>query len=237
MRLPPGPVVKICGLTRPEDVRLACALGAWALGLVFAPSPRRLTPAAARRLVAAAREAPTGPLVIGVFADVPAEEIALVVHEVGLDGVQLHGLAGPQADEVRAAVGPQDRPLLIVKAVPVSPAGTRPQDLARAVAAADEAADIMLLDTMAGGRFGGSGTAFPWRLAREAAEDVPLLVAGGIGPDNVHAALGESGAWGVDVSSGVERAPGIKEAGLLTRLFAEVGRLCRTAAGRPQEGS
>jgi len=218
-------VVKICGLTRAEDVRLARDLGAWALGFVFAPSPRRLTPAAARELIRAAREAPESrlpPLAIGVFGDEPAEEIALIVGEAGLDGVQLHGLAGPPAEEVRAAVGRRDDPLLIIKALPVAPDATRLDDLAAAAAAAGEEADVVLLDTKTAGRFGGSGTAFPWRLAREAAEDVPLLVAGGIGPGNVREALGESGAWGVDVSSGVELTPGIKDAGLLAGLFTEV---------------
>jgi phosphoribosylanthranilate isomerase len=229
-------VVKICGLTRAEDVRLARDLGAWALGFVFAPSPRRLTPAAARGLIRAVREAPEGrrpPLAIGVFGDEPAEEIALIVREAGLDGVQLHGLAGPRAEEVRAAVGRRDGPLLIVKALPVAPDATRLDDLAATVAAAGEEADVVLLDTKTTGRFGGSGTAFPWRLAREVAGVVPLLVAGGIGPGNARAALGESEAWGVDVSSGVELAPGVKDAGLLARLFAEMdAATCLAPAGR-----
>ena len=97
----PRPLVKVCGLTRPEDVILAVELGAWAVGFVFAPSPRQVTVEVARGLATAAREAartsrspgglPRGPLTVGVFGDCSPEAIAEVVHAVGLDAVQLHG--------------------------------------------------------------------------------------------------------------------------------------------------
>jgi phosphoribosylanthranilate isomerase len=255
--LPPGPVVKICGLTRVEDVLLACDLGAWAVGFVFAPSPRRLTPAAARGLISAAVErlrgaaaacktpadggpgtdtsaargvkpgAPGGPmpgvpLTVGVFGDAPADEIAGVVEEVGLDGVQLHGREGPAGNAVRAALAGREHPPLVIKAVPVAPGETDASGLKEAVARAREEADLVLLDTGAAGWFGGTGSAFPWLLAREAAKGCPLLVAGGIGPQNVGAALAQSGAWGVDVSSGVERSPGVKDPQLMLQLFSRV---------------
>jgi len=218
-------VVKICGLTRLEDVLLARDLGAWALGFVFAPSPRRLAPAAARGLIADLRNAvaagspgvtggdaaaaalvPALPLVIGVFGDVSAEEIAAVVVEAGFDGVQLHGLAGPRVDEVRAHAGRRARPLVIIKAVPVAADAADTGSLRAATVAAQEDADVVLLDTKSAGRFGGSGTPFPWRLARGTGRGFPELVAGGIGPDNVQAALDESGAWG-STSPAVWRAP------------------------------
>lgn len=229
---------------------MARDLGAWALGFVFAPSPRRLTLAAARGLVAAARapSAATGrvgrpledlssrpqlPFAIGVFGDASAEEIAWIVAETDLDGVQLHGPAGPKGSEVRAAVGRRRRPLVIIQAVPVSVEGGDAAGLRAAVGAAREEADLVLLDTTAAGRFGGSGTSFPWRLARDVGEGLPLLVAGGIGPGNVRTALSEAGAWGVDVSSGVESSPGLKDAGLLRLLFDQVDTARRSApAGR-----
>lgn len=260
--LPPGPVVKICGLTRLEDVLLARALGAWALGFVFAPSPRRLTPAEARGLIdrAAAAPSPSGgpgaPLAVGVFGDVTAGEVARVVRHVGLDAVQLHGRSGPAAAEVREALagwvcpralggargaagpaavagpargtGTPPAPalsapeLLIIQAVPVGPEEVSSGTLRAAIAAAGAEADLVLLDTRATGRLGGTGTTFPWRLAREAAEGAAFLVAGGIGPENVRAALEESTAWGVDVSSGVESKPGCKDAGLMGELVARV---------------
>jgi phosphoribosylanthranilate isomerase len=245
-------VVKICGLTRLEDVVLARDLGAWALGFVFAPSPRRLTPAAARGLIGAlagadggqagasvspGREVPrvadgrpvpevprvTGvPLTVGVFTGSSAEEIAQVAEEVGLDAVQLHGRGGPDADAVRAALVSRAYPALIIQAVPVGPGTDGGETFAGAVARARAQADLVLLDTGTAESFGGTGTAFPWRLAAEVGKGLPLLVAGGITPDNVRRALEESGAWGVDVSSGVEASPGIKDPLLLRELFRQM---------------
>ena len=273
--------MKICGLTRLEDVLLARALGAWALGFVFAPSPRRLTPAEARGLIdlaAAARpsaEAPRGsakaaaPLTVGVFGDVAAAEVARVVEQVGLDAVQLHGQTGPAAAEVREALSgwvcplalggasggarvvegapgvsgpirsaggspapaPPAMPLLIIRAVPMAPEGADPGAVRRAIAAAGAEVDLVLLDTGTMGRFGGTGTTFPWRSAREAGGCGPFLVAGGIGPQNVQAALEESAAWGVDVSSGVESSPGSKDARLTGRLLARVAAMRNATFG------
>lgn len=260
--------MKICGLTRLEDVVLARDLGAWALGFVFAPSPRRLTPAAARGLVegaglgrsGAARGAdsehshasvdagalapvgsrvgdggPALPLTVGVFGDCEAGEIASVAEEVGLDAVQLHGLAGPRGNAVRTALAAQqhsrEHPILVIQAVSVASGTVDSGALREAVAAAREEADIVLLDTGTGARvggmdrvtrFGGTGKAFPWRLAREVEEGCAVLVAGGIGPGNVREALREAAAWGVDVSSGIELSPGVKDARLMERLVALV---------------
>lgn len=233
-RLPCGPVVKLCGVTRAEDVQAACSLRVWSLGFVFAASPRQVTPGAARALADAARRAAAltgagpgdGPLLAGVFVDAPVEEIAETMREVGLDAVQLHGLRGPTVAEVRSALAGLGRRVLIIRAVPVDPASLDAAALSRAMVQAREEADVLLLDTSVRARFGGSGRAFPWAVARAATRSAgpgcPFLVAGGIGPENVKAALSESGAWGVDVSSGVESAPGIKERGLMERLVAQV---------------
>lgn len=229
--------MKICGLTRVEDVLLARDLGVWALGFVFAPSPRRLTPAAARGLleqVAAAAGPPdlaTAPLAVGVFGDAPVREIARVVTEVGLDAVQLHGESGPGAARVREALAASALPVLVIQAVPVAPDAPDSRALGRAIAKARAEADLILLDTRTGRRFGGTGAPFPWSVARQAAEGAPFLVAGGIGPDNVLAALEESGAWGVDVSTGVESSPGIKDGPLVRQLLARVDA-ARGSAGR-----
>lgn len=264
--LPPGPVVKVCGLTQLEDVMLAAHLGAWALGFVFAPSPRRLTPTAARRLVDTALEAaeprsPGGrrPLMIGVFGDSGAAEIAETVMEAGLDGVQLHGSAGASGNEVRAAGKGREGPLLVIQAVPVDAHDVDKGCLESAVACASEQADVVLLDTKTAGRFGGTGTSFCWSAARAVTgtaitgpeaepswaggpdssgcehQAVPLLIAGGIGPANTVKALEESGAWGVDVSSGVERFPGVKEPRLLKHLFAQVPGGWRASSWSPVE--
>lgn len=243
------PLVKICGLTRPQDVALAVELGAWAVGFVFAPSPRRVTGDAACRLVLAAREAAArqsearqalaeppargrdrrepvlpgpvfhGPLAVGVFGDSSAEAIADMVDAVGLDAVQLHG-ARPDASLLREALAGRRLPALVIRAIPVPAGEADGAYLREAVAAARKGADLMVFDTRAGDRWGGTGRTFPWELAREAAGDSPYLVAGGVGPDNVRQALRTSGAWGVDVSSGVERSPGVKDGALLRALFA-----------------
>jgi phosphoribosylanthranilate isomerase len=171
-------------------------------------------------------------VLVGVFVDACAAEIGRVVKEVGLDAVQLHGLQTPAAAEVRSALGDLGSRVMLIRAIPVEPhatdAATGPEALGRAISRAREGTDLVLLDTRAAGRFGGSGRVFPWEIARRAAREagqgkrLPFLVAGGIGPDNARAALVESGAWGVDVSSGVESAPGVKDHGLMRRLVAEV---------------
>jgi len=254
--------VKICGLTRSEDVTLAVELGAWAVGFVLAPSPRRVTGDVARRLVRAAREAATrpgigdepapggdrrgpplsgplvrgplsrGPLMVGVFGDSAAEAIVDMVDAVGLDAVQLHGSL-PDAAAVRDRLGGRSAGVLVIQAIPVPAAEASVADLRKRVAAAREGADLILFDTRAEGRWGGTGRTFAWGLAREAAGDSPYLVAGGIGPHNVREALDASGAWGVDVASGVEQSPGKKDEALLRALFASLAGVGAGVAGLP----
>jgi phosphoribosylanthranilate isomerase len=125
-------------------------------------------------------------------------------------------------------MGGRKKHLLVVQAVPV-PTGINGGDaqgpiraLRESIAAARGQADVVLLDTAVWGSFGGSGVGFAWHLAREAADSGVLLVAGGLTPHNVRSALEESGAWGVDVSSGVEVSPGVKDPALLRRLFAGI---------------
>ncbi len=246
------PAVKICGLTRVEDVRLAVSLGPWAVGMVLAPSPRRVTLEQARELAAVARATAQGgpwpaPLVVGVFAEVTAEEVASVAAAVGLDAVQLHGRQSPAIGVVRTALAkewqerrapgapsgglgapshrpPFSAPPLIIRALPVPVGEAQAGELAQAAAAVrEQGADFILFDTLARtgaqAQFGGTGTAFAWQAVREAARSGAVLIAGGIGPGNVVEALRQSGAWGVDVSSGVEFAPGRKDHALMRALF------------------
>ena len=221
------PRVKVCGLTLADDAALAARLGAWAVGFVLAESPRRVTPEQAADLAAAARGAAAagmggaaaGPLTVGVFVDASPETIAAVVDLAGLDAVQLHG-PQPGAAAVRAALSGRASEVLIIQAVPVTDSGEDLDELRAAVAAVCRGADLLLFDTRSAGRFGGTGASFRWDLAREAAAGAPFLVAGGIGPMNANQALAASGAVGVDVSSGVEGLPGIKDHALLRALFA-----------------
>ena len=249
------PLVKVCGLTRAADASLAASLGVWALGFVFAESPRQVSPEQARavarevtqgapaggtrrgRVAALERAAAVRPRLVGVFRDATLENVAATVDEVGLDGVQLHGAESP-ADVVRLRdlVAGRGRPLLVIKALGVRveanddgmPAGrvgaTEAARLEERAAAFRPVVDLLLLDTCVGGVAGGTGVSFPWEAARPLAASGPVLVAGGLKPETARAALRLTGAAGVDISSGVETAPGAKDQAALRRLFMELSR-------------
>jgi phosphoribosylanthranilate isomerase len=212
--------VKVCGITRPEDGLLAAEAGADAVGFVFYPmSPRRVEPAQA---AAIARELP--PLVarVGVFVDATRDEIARVADEVGLDVLQLHGDEPPEALE--------GLPRRALKAVRVG-AGFTPEHALRYGAAAGVVVDTRLVGQTA--MPGGTGTPFDWTLVRGLRDQVGfLMLAGGLTPDNVAEAIGEVRPHAVDVSSGVERLPGLKEPARV-RAFVEAVRAAE-ARGAPR---
>ena len=189
-----GLFIKVCGLTTPGDAVAAVRAGADALGLNFYPGSKRVvTVAAARRIVEAL---PPFVWVVGVFVDAGRAEVLRTAREVGLDAVQLHGGESPA---FVASLG-----LRTVKALPVG--GAPVTGLARRFAAAD----LLLLDTAQRGH-GGGGVAFDWRLARGLARRRPVLLAGGLTPANVAEAVRTVRPFGVDVASGVERRPGVKD--------------------------
>jgi len=211
-----GVAVKVCGLTRPADAALAAELGADALGVVFAPSPRQVVLARAVEVLAVA---PPGALRVGVFVDPEPGFVAEAVGACGLDWVQLSGrepaeLAREIMEEAKAAPAPPG----LLKAAHVRSAG----DL---LALADYPADAFLLDAPPrGGRMGGTGRSFDWRVA----VDLPwargrVALAGGLTADNLALAVAAVRPAMVDVSSGVESAPGIKDAGRM-RAFLEAAR-------------
>jgi phosphoribosylanthranilate isomerase len=191
--------VKICGVTRVEDARMAWAAGADALGLNFYPrSPRYVTAEVAAVL---ARTRPALGAVVGVFVNESPDTIRARVRECGLTAVQLHGDEPPEAC---ASYG-----VPVIKALRVR----GPEDVERArtyLGVGDVAA--LLLDGAAPG-YGGGGVGFDWSLvARLADAGVPVLVAGGLHPGNVQEAVRATRPYGVDVASGVEVSPGIKDA-------------------------
>jgi len=191
--------VKICGVTRVEDARMAWAAGADALGLNFyARSPRYVTPEQAAAL---ARTRPGLGAVVGVFVNESPEVIRARVRDCGLTAVQLHG------DEPPEACAGHGVP--VIKALRVRTA----EDVERArmyVGAGD--VTTLLLDGAAPG-YGGGGVGFDWSLvARLADVGTPVLVAGGLHPGNVLEAVRATRPYGVDVASGVESSPGIKDA-------------------------
>ncbi|MCY3841905.1 MAG: phosphoribosylanthranilate isomerase [Acidobacteria bacterium] len=201
--------VKVCGITRVDDALLASDLGASAVGFVFWPrSPRYLAPAEARGIAA---RLPGDVAPVGVFVDPSAEEVRQVVEEVGLAAVQLHG------DEPPAFC--RELPYRVIKAVGVDGvAGTR-----AAVGAVPVDATV-LLDARDPERRGGTGRTVDWEIAAAVAAGRRVFLAGGLGATNVGAAIRTVRPYGLDVSSGVESAPGRKDPARLRAFFDEVAR-------------
>ena len=213
-------VVKICGITSPADARVAVEAGADALGFVFwFMSPRKVDPV---RAAAIARDLPESVLRVGVFVDAPLDEMKRVADEVGLDLLQLHG------DEPPEALVGLPRPAL--KAVRVGK-GFAPEEAMRY---ADHAAGLVV-DTRLPGETqmpGGTGVPFDWSLIKGLADRVPfLMLAGGLGPSNVVAAIRAVRPHAVDVSSGVEGLPGRKDPAKV-RAFVEAARSVEKEAVR-----
>jgi len=199
--------VKICGITRAEDALLSVELGAAALGFNFyAMSPRFIEPAKAAEII---RQLPPFVMPVGVFADEPdAERILAIAQEAGVAAIQVHGPRLPDPARVR-----QHYPLIL--AVPVR------TDFQAAELGAVKAS-AYLLDAFDPTLLGGTGKTFEWGVAREAARYGPIVVAGGLTPENVGQAIREARPYAVDVASGVESAPGVKDAAKLRAFFAAV---------------
>jgi phosphoribosylanthranilate isomerase len=208
-----GPKIKICGVTLPEDAAHVGASGADYIGLNFwAKSKRHLSPDCGAVIANAARAA-GAVQVVGVFVDASVEEIAAVAAEVGLDIIQLHG--NEDAHEVASIVVATQRP--VWRSIAVGTAADVEHLDAWPV-------DALLLDTPSAGK-GGSGKSFDWSLAAAAVHANPrchLMLAGGLDPSNVARAIREVSPWGVDVASGVETAPGVKDAAKITAFVAAV---------------
>lgn len=207
-----SPAVKICGLTAPEGVAAAVAAGARYLGFVFfAKSPRHVTPEQAAALAA---EVPLGIAKVGLFVNPDDALLRDVLAQVPLDMIQLHGSESPaRVTEVRALTG-----LPVIKAVGVA----APRDL-DALWDYGLVADMLLIDAKPpkdADLPGGNGLAFDWRLLAGRQILKPWLLAGGLTPENVTQALRLTRAPGVDVSSGVESAPGVKDPGLIRDFIA-----------------
>lgn len=200
------PRVKFCGLTRREDVVAAVDLGVDALGFVLWPgSPRHVTPDAARDLV---RALPPDLTTVGVFVDVENAEVARTADYVGLSAVQIYG------DEY---LFPEDRNRLVIKPIRSDSA----DDGAVACAAGQWPDDVLLLvDAVDLVRHGGTGHLANWRFASRLAEMRPIILAGGLNVKNVIDAVHLVMPFGLDVSSGIESAPGIKDVGRMREFLA-----------------
>jgi len=202
--------IKFCGMTRAGDIRLASELGVDAIGFVFARgSARRVAPAEARAM----RQAVTPMVdVVALFRDNSREEVREVMRTVRPSLLQFHG------DEDDAFCRAFNMPYLKAVAMGGTEAVT-----ARSLQLAHPHAAGFLLDSHAPGGSGGSGVAFDWAQVPVGLHR-PFLLAGGIGPDNVFDAITRVQPWGVDVSSGIESAPGIKDGDRMRRFVEEVRR-------------
>lgn len=213
-------LVKICGTTSPDDARLASEAGADAIGFVFWPmSPRKVDP---ERAVEIARELPGHVLRVGVFVDAPRDEMARVADAVGLDLLQLHGNEPPEA------LAGLPRPAL--KAVRVGK-GFAAEEATRYAA---HAAGLVVDTRLAGDTQmpGGTGVPFDWSLVEGLAGRVPfLMLAGGLTPSNVAAAIRSVRPHAVDVSSGVEALPGRKDPEKV-RAFVAAARAAESEVAR-----
>ena len=183
--------VKVCGTTSEEDALLAVAMGADAVGFIFAPSPRQVSPVRVGDIV---KRLPREILTVGVFRDQSPLRVVDIVNGIGLKAVQLHGHETPeQAQWVRKRV-----PFLIQGFGAGDPAISRARDFG---------ADAVIIDSPSPG----SGQVFDWTLADGVPDGMRLLLAGGLTAANVADAIAAVHPWGVDVATGVEAAPGRKD--------------------------
>ena len=195
--------VKICGVTEVFYARAAIEAGADLIGVVFAPSPRQVTYDKAREIATAVKEYNL-PLV-GIFVNMPAATVNSVASSCEVDWVQLSG------DETWEYCQQIEKPL--IKAIHISPEWDEGELLARledGERQLDSKPPVYLLDTLVENKYGGTGQAFVWEIAKKAAAQYPIIVAGGLRPGNVGQVVASLRPWGVDVSSGVESG-GVKD--------------------------
>lgn len=201
--------VKICGITNLEDARMAVDLGAWAIGLIFVPeSPRRCELDAAEEIASELRRETE---ITGVFANATLDELAYVADRCSLAIVQLHGDEGPAfCREAARRTGCK-----VMKAARVKDAGS-----IRALHSFE--VDYHLLDAYTADRLGGTGETFQWGLVNEHDRHVPIVLSGGLTPDNVADAIAITHPFAVDTASGTESEPGRKDPNKLRAFFDAV---------------
>lgn len=183
--------IKVCGTTSEEDALLAVAMGADAVGFIFAPSPRQVAPQFVADIV---KRLPPEIVTVGVFRDESPQRVLAITQMAGLKAVQLHGHEGPEDSKWLSSRVP-----MVIQAFSAADARVR--------RAAGYGAGVVLLDAPNPG----SGEVFDWSLAAEVPPGPLVMIAGGLHPGNVAAAIARTKPWGVDVVTGVERVPGHKD--------------------------
>ncbi len=208
-------MVKICGITEVPHALAAAQAGADFIGMVFAPSKRRVSIEKAREIALAVKELKARPQIVGVFVNMPPSEMNHVAEYCGLDWVQLSG------DEPWDYL--KDIEKQVIKAIRVR----SQQDSEDIIAEINSGRQLLgqsyvcLLDCHVKGSYGGTGQTFDWRLARQVSHRFPVIIAGGLSPQNVGEAIQTARPWGVDVSSGVE-TNGAKDASKIENFIQTV---------------
>jgi len=205
--------IKICGITDVSYAQAAIEAGTDLIGVVFAPSPRQVNYEKAREIVAAVKKHYVS--VAGVFVNMPAETVNTVAYACELDWVQLSG------DESWEYCQEIKKPL--IKAVHIPPDWGERELLAHLEDGQQlDRPPVYLLDTLVENKYGGTGKVFAWEIARGAVAKFPVIIAGGLDPENVGQVVSRLRPWGVDVSSGVE-SEGVKDANKI-KAFVQAAR-------------
>ena len=201
--------IKLCGMTQLEDATYAVELGAWAVGMVFHDESPRCCPLPAAVAISAQLQRQCE--IVGVFHNASLGKIARIADDAALTTVQLHGDEGPAyCEEVARRTGCK-----VIKAI-------RVRSAADVLALRVYRSDYHLLDAHVPGTPGGTGESFPWDLARVHTGSVPVILAGGLNPLNVAEAIREAAPFAVDVASGIESAPGVKDHQLMAAFVGAV---------------
>lgn len=202
--------IKICGITRKQDALLAAELGAWAVGFIFVKNtPRYILPEKAAEII---KILPKSFIKIGIFADVSLEEIKNIALETGITKIQLHGDESPEFCENLAEITGKE----IIKAIKVKSF----EDL-KFITLYKDKVSFVLLDSYCERQLGGTGKTFDWEIAKKAKEqEIPIILAGGLNPDNAKQAYEIVKPYALDISSGVEECKGVKDSEKLKELFS-----------------
>jgi len=208
--------IKICGIRDENHALAAVEAGADFIGLVFAPSKRQVTPTKACEIASAVKKSSDATKVVGVFVNAPASQVNEIADFCALDWVQLSG--DESWEYCREVVEP------VIKAIRIGQQS--PEELYAELSAGGELLPsqrfITLLDSQVEGKYGGTGESFNWNLAQQVAKRFPVIIAGGLDPENVARLIETVRPWGVDVSSGVE-TNGLKDASKI-RAFVKAVR-------------
>lgn len=204
------PLIKICGITRQEDAKLTAKFGAWAIGFIFVKnSSRYIEPEEATKII---QNLPESLEKVGVFADVSLQEIKDITYTTKITKIQLHG---DESREFCAEISNITN-LPVIKAFRIKDFS----DLDK-IAEYKNYIFAALLDTFSSNQLGGTGKVFDWNIAKQAKLlDIPIILAGGLNPENIVQAYSEVQPYALDVSSGVEKSPGIKDHDKIEKLFS-----------------